>query len=67
MENCQTSVETGLNEPMFRACGKPATESVSVGVKMCHYCAEHAADARGYVESQGNAKIAELQHRMRVT
>jgi hypothetical protein len=65
MDKCQTSVETGLKSPMFKACGKPVEESVSVGVKRCNYCAEHAAAARRYVDKQGQATIAATQHRMR--
>lgn len=58
---CGTSVKTGLESPMFQACGKPSTEAVAVGLRVCHYCAEHAAAARRFVEQQGQSKIVGIQ------
>jgi hypothetical protein len=68
--SCRTSVEIkdGAGEFLrFEACGKPTFASVLVGGVLCHYCLEHAAAARRFVESQGNEAIAEIQRRMRVT
>lgn len=45
----------------FKDCGKLATESVQVGEQICHYCAEHAEQAREFVRQQGQARIAQIQ------
>jgi hypothetical protein len=60
---CRTGVPDGEG---FRDCGKPATESVQMGLKLCHYCAEHAAAARRWAEGQGQEKIADTQRKMGV-
>lgn len=56
---CRTSVPAGNGD--FKECGKPAIESVAVGVHVCHYCEQHAADARAFVKKQGQDRIREMQ------
>lgn len=60
---CRTGVDDPARPGSFKDCGKPVTQQVLVGHVVCHYCDEHAAAARRYVESQGQAKIAEIQSR----
>lgn len=59
---CQTSVLTGHASPRFKACGQPATQSLVVSGRLCHYCTEHGAAAQRYVErrAQGDADGANV-------
>lgn len=54
MNTCRTSVPTGLQTPMFRACGRPATSGLMYGVKWCEFCVEHADQARQAIEKMGD-------------
>lgn len=64
MRTCRTSTrvlpDNGIDYH-FVACGKPATQSVLVGLMLSHYCDEHAAAARRFVEKQGQASIIGTQ------
>lgn len=62
--NCRTGVrELAANgiDYQFRACGKPTTQSMMMGLICCHYCDEHGASARRWAESQGQGKIIDTQ------
>jgi len=61
---CKTSVPTGAESPMFRACGKPATVAVDVGDKRIHCCPAHAAAARRFVSQFGNEAITSIQRKV---
>ena len=63
MKTCLTSVPLGLPTPMFRACGKPATQGLMYGFKWCEYCAEHAEQARKAIEKMGVGKVREIQRK----
>lgn len=60
---CRSSVETGLESRPFRPCGQPATEAVRVGSMLCHYCGQHAAAARRFVEQMRSRDIVDIQRR----
>jgi len=67
---CNTNVPNlgpnGEQLPMqFRACGRPTTDSVMVGNRLCHYCAEHAESARRFVARLGNPAISRIQSQVR--
>lgn len=61
VNTCRTSVRVGDD---FHACGKPITQHVNVGLKVCGYCDKHAADARAFVERMGGQQIADIQLRV---
>ncbi len=67
MRLCRTGVEikdAAGNHIRFENCGLPTVQAVMVGVIECHFCLEHAAEARRYVESQGVEKITSIQQRI---
>ena len=69
MSLCKTSVRVptnGFNGFRFAGCGKVATETVYVGAMLCHYCAEHAAEARAFNSRMGADKVADIHRRMGV-